>query len=781
MPMIDQRGLTFAGLILAFGPAIQTSNAQAVQGNVELVNSSTCEVAGWARDSQNANPIQVLIYRDGDAASGTLDTSFIANLLRTDLPFSDQNHGFDHIFIGDAGLADGRDHTIYAYGVSNAGVAGPLSSNGQTVHCGLLTATATSYGATGNGTTDDSDAIQAAIDDTAPGGTVVIPEGTYIIGTSHGSWGTYGAANSSTYNATCGVPADAPVLSGLSLTKTNITITGVGRGSILMLAANAKMRIIGWTAPNVLIQKLVLDGNGARRLQIDPSTGQPYSWPCGLIVDALLSGYNPSGGATIQDVESRNGIEDGMGMFISPNFTVNSVYSHHNGGVAFNPTVGGAAGGIGISLAGGANQTATNNIVIGNLHGIMAAFGSVGVNISGNVVVGNYGLGMILGTGNATVPYTPPDSGFTVDWNWIEQNGSIGFAGLAIESGQDGALSANHVQNNFYNGVLINDFGAQWPASINWQLQNNVIAANALNGIEVGGRSMGVTLLGNQLENNGSSFAGQVVVDPPVSSGALNANWATVNTLSFTPPAANPITPVITAAGIVNAASEKSAGISPGEILAIYGSNLGPAGLVSAAPNSDGRFDRIVSGTRVLFDGVPGAIWYTSAGQVAVIAPYYLYWKDSTSVQVEYNGIKSNTVRMAIQPSQPAVFTLNASGQGPGAILNQDYSVNSASNPAARGSIVILYATGEGQTDPAAVDGLLANSVTLPKPRSPVSVTIGGVTAQVSYAGAAPTLVAGVMQINAVVPAAISVGAAVPVEITVGGSAGPTGVTMAVN
>ncbi len=137
--MLVQRGLTFAGLILAFGLPIRTANAQAVQGNVDLVNSSTCEIAGWARDPQNTNPIQVLIYRDGDGTSGTLDTSFIANLLRTDLPFPDQNHGFDHVFIGDAGLADGKDHTIYVYGVSNSGVTAALSSNGQTLHCGVLT------------------------------------------------------------------------------------------------------------------------------------------------------------------------------------------------------------------------------------------------------------------------------------------------------------------------------------------------------------------------------------------------------------------------------------------------------------------------------------------------------------------------------------------------------------------------------------------------------------------------------------------------------------------
>jgi len=158
---------------------------------------------------------------------------------------------------------------------------------------------------------------------------------------------------------------------------------------------------------------------------------------------------------------------------------------------------------------------------------------------------------------------------------------------------------------------------------------------------------------------------------------------------------------------------------------------------------------------------------YTSAGQIAVMAPYYLYWKNSASIQVEVNSLKSNTVTVFVQQSQPAIFTLDASGHGPGAILNQDYSLNSPANPASRGSIVMLYATGEGQTDSAGIDGLLAN-VALPTPRLPVSVTIGGVKAPVTYAGAAPTFVAGTMQVNVAVPSTAPAGNAVPVQITVG-------------
>ena len=88
-----------------------------------------------------------------------------------------------------------------------------------------------------------------------------------------------------------------------------------------------------------------------------------------------------------------------------------------------------------------------------------------------------------------------------------------------------------------------------------------------------------------------------------------------------------------------------------------------------------------------------------------------------------------------------------------------------------------LFATGEGQTSPPGVDGKPA-SAPLPRPVLPVTVTFGGVAADVQYAGGAPLIVAGVMQVNAVVPAGVSGAAAV--VVTVGGAASQSGVTVAV-
>jgi uncharacterized protein (TIGR03437 family) len=100
----------------------------------------------------------------------------------------------------------------------------------------------------------------------------------------------------------------------------------------------------------------------------------------------------------------------------------------------------------------------------------------------------------------------------------------------------------------------------------------------------------------------------------------------------------------------------------------------------------------------------------------------------------------------------PGIFTLDASGSGLGAILNQDGTINGPQNPAGPGSIIVIYATGGGLTDPAYEDGELSG-LPLPYLKADVEVEIAGRPAEVLYAGGAPGLVAGVVQINARVPA----------------------------
>ena len=98
---------------------------------------------------------------------------------------------------------------------------------------------------------------------------------------------------------------------------------------------------------------------------------------------------------------------------------------------------------------------------------------------------------------------------------------------------------------------------------------------------------------------------------------------------------------------------------------------------------------------------------------------------------------------------------MDASGAGQGAILNEDGTVNSDANPAAKGSIIVLFATGDGVESPAQPDGTLSKAP-YPRTTADVQVAIGQKAADILYAGAAPTLVAGVMQVNARIPARLA-------------------------
>ena len=236
---------------------------------------------------------------------------------------------------------------------------------------------------------------------------------------------------------------------------------------------------------------------------------------------------------------------------------------------------------------------------------------------------------------------------------------------------------------------------------------------------------------------------------------------------------------VLSGKSIVNAASLTANPVAPGEIISIFGSGLGPAAAGSLTLAADGLVDTSLGGVQVSFDGNAAPLFYVQSGQLNVSVPYEVSGQTSTQMQVGFMGIQSDPIALQVTATAPALFTVDPGGTGQGAILNQDNSLNSASNPATAGSVVILFATGEGQTAPAGVDGKIASDV-LPMPLAPVTVQIGGVSASVLYAGGAPGEVAGVMQVNVMIPTGISAGGAVPVQLTVGGVVSQPGVTLAI-
>jgi len=239
--------------------------------------------------------------------------------------------------------------------------------------------------------------------------------------------------------------------------------------------------------------------------------------------------------------------------------------------------------------------------------------------------------------------------------------------------------------------------------------------------------------------------------------------------------------PVLRANAIVNAASYVSPPltVAPGEIVTIFGQNMGPSELATLRLKTPDSVDTTLAGTRVLFDGVPAPLIYVRGDQISGVVPYAVSGKTVTRLQVEYGGVKSDAVALRVVPAVPGIFSADSSGLGPAAAINQDGRLNSPANPAAKGSVITFFATGEGQTSPAGVDGKVA-SVPLPTPILPLVVGIANIGAEVLYAGAAPGVVAGLLQVNVRVPTDAPSGPGVGLVIKVGEVFSQPGITVAI-
>lgn len=232
-------------------------------------------------------------------------------------------------------------------------------------------------------------------------------------------------------------------------------------------------------------------------------------------------------------------------------------------------------------------------------------------------------------------------------------------------------------------------------------------------------------------------------------------------------------------ASVNNVASYATGSLSPGEMVVIFGSRMGPSQIVGLQLDGQGKVSNTLSGVQVLFDGRAAPLVYVLDTQIAAMVPYSVIGEPTTQVQVSYLGDISASVQKAIAPSVPGIFTSDSSGSGQAAMTNSDGSLNTAANPAQPGSFVTFYLTGEGQTTPAGSDGTIASGTA--GVNHPVIVSIAGRTVQVLYAGSAPGNVNGFCQVNAVIPADMQYGGNLPLLLQIGGVSSQTGVTVAVS
>jgi uncharacterized protein (TIGR03437 family) len=225
--------------------------------------------------------------------------------------------------------------------------------------------------------------------------------------------------------------------------------------------------------------------------------------------------------------------------------------------------------------------------------------------------------------------------------------------------------------------------------------------------------------------------------------------------------------PTPTIGGVANAGSYVTGSVAPGENIVIFGTGLGPATLAGLQLTSSGTVATTVANTQVTFDGIAAPVVYASATQTSVIVPFEIAGRTTTTLQVSYYGVKSAGISYNVAAAVPGIYTQNSQGTGPGSILNQNYTVNGPSQPAAAGSYVAVYLTGAGSTLPAGSTGAVIpnNGSGLKIIALAVSATVGGLPAKVAYAGSAPGDVEGIMQVDLQIPSGLSSGAQ-PVFIT---------------
>ena len=260
------------------------------------------------------------------------------------------------------------------------------------------------------------------------------------------------------------------------------------------------------------------------------------------------------------------------------------------------------------------------------------------------------------------------------------------------------------------------------------------------------------------------NYTGTVTVSSPnIADGSQNV------TVNLTLTAAT--TPAITS--LKNAATlQPGNAVSPGDIISIFGTNLGPATPATGTSfqlTSSGTVPTTLAGATVMFNNVAAPLLFVSQTQINAIVPYEMASFSTATLTIQFANTTSASFQVQIVATQPGIFSLSQGGSGQGAILNQNSTVNGASNPAAKGSVISIYATGEGQIKPAGTTGCVT-SVTPPYAvpvATPISATIGGVPATLSYNGEAPGLVCGVLQVNATIPATVSSGPQ-PIVLTVG-------------
>jgi len=226
--------------------------------------------------------------------------------------------------------------------------------------------------------------------------------------------------------------------------------------------------------------------------------------------------------------------------------------------------------------------------------------------------------------------------------------------------------------------------------------------------------------------------------------------------------------PQIASGGVVNGFSGLAGPRAPGEIVSIFGASLGPSvGVATSFDQTSGRLPTSAAGVSVAWNGIPAPLYFVRADQLNVQVPYEVANASEAELVVTHGSSSSLTERVRIAPTRPGLFPR---------VFHPDFSFVTPENPAAPGGVVVLFATGQGVTNPPSRTGAFPDDI-FPAPAAPVTIRIGGRTADLLFQGQAPGT-AGVMQINARVPEGLTSSSTVPVSLQIGEGQSQDGVTV---
>ena len=222
--------------------------------------------------------------------------------------------------------------------------------------------------------------------------------------------------------------------------------------------------------------------------------------------------------------------------------------------------------------------------------------------------------------------------------------------------------------------------------------------------------------------------------------------------------------PEISAEGVANAFDFSRGGVAPGEIVSLFVRNGGPRQGVAAQFGADGRLPFELAGVTVAWDGIPSPLYFVSAEQINAQVPYETAAKTELELVIAYRGRAGAPATVRTAPVKAGLFPV---------VFNQDGAANVAENPAAPGTVVTFFLTGQGVTEPPSVTGAFPAAES-PEPVAAVAAEVGGEALEILFKGQAP-LTAGVMQISARLGAGVG---ALAARVRVGGAVSREGVVV---